>query len=96
MTRNAMVALSCSSDQGKGVDERFEWKASGVTVGGTGEKIGENAVKTRDSKGGFSGKDSLNCGSVAVFVCYFVFDWWGVSTAPQIRLYAGLLSVLPL
>ena len=27
-------------------------------------------------------------GSVAVclFVCYFVFDWWGVSTATQIRL----------
>ncbi len=68
MTRNAMVALSCSSDQGKGVDERFEWKASGVTVGGTGEKIGENAVKTRDSKGGFSGKDSLNCASVAIAV----------------------------
>ena len=35
-------------------------------------------------------------GSVAMFVCYFVFDWWGVSTATQIRLYAGLLSVLPL
>ena len=28
--------------------------------------------------------------------CFFVFDWWGVSTAIQIRLYAGLLSVLPL
>ena len=35
--------------------------------------------------------------SIAIlFVCYFVFDWWGVSTAIQIRLYAGLLSVLPL
>ena len=33
---------------------------------------------------------------MAIFVCYFVFDWWGVSTAAQIRLYAGLLSVLPL
>ena len=30
---------------------------------------------------------------VCLFVCYFVFDWWGVSTATQIRLYAGLLSV---
>ena len=50
MTRNARVALSCSSDQGKGVDERLEWKASGVTVGGTGERIGENAVKTRELK----------------------------------------------
>ena len=27
--------------------------------------------------------------------CFFVFDWWGVSTAIQIRLYAGLLSLLP-
>ena len=36
---------------------------------------------------------ALACGD---FVCYFVFDWWGVSTAIQIRLYAGLLSVLPL
>ena len=34
--------------------------------------------------------------SMAMFVCYFVFDWWGVSTATQIRLYAGLLSALPL
>jgi hypothetical protein len=24
------------------------------------------------------------------FVCYFVFDWWGVSTAIKIRLDAGL------
>src|SRR5277367_2579349 len=24
--------------------------------------------------------------SVAIFVCYFVFDWWGVSTAIKIRL----------
>jgi hypothetical protein len=31
-----------------------------------------------------------------LFVCYFVFDWWGVSMAIQIRLCAGLLSVLPL
>jgi hypothetical protein len=31
-----------------------------------------------------------------LFVCYFVFDWWGVSTATQIRLDAGLLSVSPL
>jgi hypothetical protein len=33
---------------------------------------------------------------IAVFVCYFVFDWWEVSTATQIRLDAGLLSVPPL
>ena len=33
---------------------------------------------------------------IAIFVCYFVFDWWGISTATQIRLYTGLLSVLPL
>ena len=31
-----------------------------------------------------------------MFVCYFVFDWWEVSTATQIRLDAGLLSVPPL
>jgi hypothetical protein len=31
-----------------------------------------------------------------LFVCYFVFDWWEVSTATQIRLDAGLLSVPPL
>ena len=38
-------------------------------------------------------------GSVVIthlFVCYFVFDWWGVSTAIKIRLCAGLLSLLPL
>jgi hypothetical protein len=29
-------------------------------------------------------------------LCYLVFDWWEVSTATQIRLDAGLLSVLPL
>ena len=34
--------------------------------------------------------------AICLFVCYFVFDWWGVSTATQIRLYAGLLSALPL
>ena len=33
---------------------------------------------------------------IAIFVCYLVFDWWGVSMAIQIRLYTGLLSVLPL
>jgi hypothetical protein len=32
------------------VDEWMEWKASGVTVGVLGEKIGENAVKTRELK----------------------------------------------
>jgi len=35
-------------------------------------------------------------GSVAVFVCYLVSDGWDVSTAIQIRLCTGLLSVLPL
>ena len=68
MTRNALVALSCSSDQGKGVGGRMEWKALGVTVGGTGEKTGENAVKRESSKGRFSRKDSLNCGSLAMAV----------------------------
>jgi len=68
MTRNARVVLSWSSDRGKGVGEEKEWKASGVTVGGTGEKTGGNAVKRESSKGRFSGKDSLNCGSVAIAV----------------------------
>jgi hypothetical protein len=35
-------------------------------------------------------------GQIGGGVCYLVFDWWGVSTATQIRLYTGLLSVLPL
>jgi len=30
------------------------------------------------------------------YVCYFVFDWWGVSLAIKIRLCTGLLSLLPL
>ena len=41
-------------------------------------------------------RSSQDQGSRDLFVCYFVFDWWEVSTAIQIRLYAGLLSVLPL
>jgi len=32
---------------------------------------------------------------IAIFVCYFVFDWWGVSTAIQIRLNcSGFCMVL--
>ncbi len=38
-----------------------------------------------------SSQDALD-GRVCLFVCYFVFDWWGVSTAIQIRLYAFSIS----
>ena len=65
--------------------------------GGGGGESGAVLAGVKDGTPAAQGEFKVIPGlSVAVFVCYFVFDWWGVSTAIKIRLYAGLLSLLPL
>jgi hypothetical protein len=97
MTKNALVVLSRRSDQGKGVDERMEWKASWHS---RWYRRGERRKAVRQERGKrtvlLERQLELCFRCNLLFVCYFVFDWWGVSSAIKIRLDAGLLSLLPL
>ena len=67
-------------------------RLSGGGGGGSGAVLAGEKYGTPAAQGEFK----VIPGPISGNSCFFVFDWWGVSTAIQIRLYAGLLSVLPL